>query len=221
MGEQKNFLKFTVASFFLFIATIAMMPLLGPTAFAAEAMMLLFLAIAAIVAARGIYACKSWARAALIFFTFIAVLNVLLIYIVVHKTAATALFTLVAIVAAIAGATAASGKMIIKRKAEPEVEYYDEPADEKEKEEYEKYEKKLDHDKVGGVEIVMEDLPELKDKDVLKSYHPGKFISTTKSKLYHKPGCAATKRFNAENEVWFKDKKEAKQRGYRPHSCVD
>ena len=49
----------------------------------------------------------------------------------------------------------------------------------------------------------------------------GMFVASKNSKIYHSPDCQYAKRINDENKIFFKSAKEAKERGYSPHSCVE
>ncbi len=48
----------------------------------------------------------------------------------------------------------------------------------------------------------------------------GMFVASKNSKIYHLPDCQYVKRIKDENKIWFKSAKEARERGYSPHSCV-
>ena len=49
----------------------------------------------------------------------------------------------------------------------------------------------------------------------------GMFVASKNSKIYHLPDCNYAKRIKDENKIWFKSEKEAGERGYSPHSCVE
>ncbi len=47
------------------------------------------------------------------------------------------------------------------------------------------------------------------------------FVASKNSKIYHLPDCKYVKRIKEENKIWFKSAKEAKEKGYSPHSCAE
>ena len=48
----------------------------------------------------------------------------------------------------------------------------------------------------------------------------GMFVASKNSKVYHLPSCQYAKRIKDENKIWFGSAKEAREKGYSPHSCV-
>lgn len=44
----------------------------------------------------------------------------------------------------------------------------------------------------------------------------GKYVGSMKSDKYHYPDCRWAKEISAENQIWFTDVKEAKEKGYKP-----
>lgn len=46
----------------------------------------------------------------------------------------------------------------------------------------------------------------------------GIYVGSRNGKVYYLPTCSASNRIKMENKVWFKDKKEAEARGYKPAS---
>jgi len=48
----------------------------------------------------------------------------------------------------------------------------------------------------------------------------GKFVASSRSKIYHKPSCDWAKKINPKGKLTFKSKEEAWEKGYRAHSCV-
>ena len=49
----------------------------------------------------------------------------------------------------------------------------------------------------------------------------GMFVASKNSKIYHSPDCQYVKRIKEENKIFFKSAKEAREKGYGPHSCVE
>ncbi len=66
----------------------------------------------------------------------------------------------------------------------------------------------------------------LKNADVVKAvkveteYTPGKYVASLRSNQYHEPRCDWAKKIKRERQVWFKEKQDAWERGYRAHACV-
>lgn len=59
------------------------------------------------------------------------------------------------------------------------------------------------------------------DKEIKKAAHsPGKYVASSRSNIYHEPKCDWAKKINQEGRIWFADKKEALDKGYRGHNCV-
>lgn len=48
----------------------------------------------------------------------------------------------------------------------------------------------------------------------------GTFVASVNSNLYHHKSCAAAKRINEENRVWFATPEDAQAAGYAPSSCT-
>lgn len=46
----------------------------------------------------------------------------------------------------------------------------------------------------------------------------GMYVGSRNGRVYHLPSCSGAKRIKDENKVWFKDKKDAEERGYKPAS---
>ena len=59
-----------------------------------------------------------------------------------------------------------------------------------------------------------------KKSPVKKTHSPGKFIASKDGSVYHAPKCDWAKRIKGRNRVWLKDKTEARQSGYKQHSCL-
>ena len=48
----------------------------------------------------------------------------------------------------------------------------------------------------------------------------GNYVASVNSTLYHHKDCAAAKRINPENQVWFVSSGEAETAGFTPSSCT-
>ncbi len=53
------------------------------------------------------------------------------------------------------------------------------------------------------------------------SYSPGKYVASRSSNVYHEPKCDWAKKIQKSRQVWFEDKKEAIEKGFRKHECVE
>ncbi|MFH0876045.1 MAG: hypothetical protein V1859_08970 [archaeon] len=51
-------------------------------------------------------------------------------------------------------------------------------------------------------------------------FTPGKYLASSSGNVYHIPKCDWAKRINRNNRMWLLDKAEAKNKGYKKHSCV-
>jgi hypothetical protein len=67
------------------------------------------------------------------------------------------------------------------------------------------------------VEIVEEKPVE---KKILKTYTPGKVVSSKTSNVYHVPKCDWAKKIKKSNQVWYASDEEAKKEGLKAHSCA-
>lgn len=52
------------------------------------------------------------------------------------------------------------------------------------------------------------------------SYSPGKYVASRSSNVYHEPKCDWARKIQKSRQVWFEDKKEAVEKGFRKHGCV-
>lgn len=57
-------------------------------------------------------------------------------------------------------------------------------------------------------------------KKVTTTYTPGKYMASKTSNVYHEPVCEWAKKIQRSRQVWLADKKEAYEKGYKKHSCV-
>lgn len=53
------------------------------------------------------------------------------------------------------------------------------------------------------------------------AYSPGKYVASRSSNVYHEPKCDWAKKIQKSRQVWFEDKKEAVEKGFRKHGCVE
>ncbi|MBI2573476.1 hypothetical protein HYV86_06440 [Candidatus Woesearchaeota archaeon] len=59
-------------------------------------------------------------------------------------------------------------------------------------------------------------------KTVVKVEHsPGKYLASKQSNQYHEPKCEWATKISSKRRVWFQDKEEAWEKGYKAHTCVD
>lgn len=54
-----------------------------------------------------------------------------------------------------------------------------------------------------------------------KSSSKGKYVGSKKSNKFHYPYCKWAQKINPENEIWFKDRQEAIDKGYVPCKVCD
>ena len=51
-------------------------------------------------------------------------------------------------------------------------------------------------------------------------HSPGKFVASSRSNLYHAPKCDWAKKISKTRRVWFENKEEAWEKGYKAHNCA-
>lgn len=56
---------------------------------------------------------------------------------------------------------------------------------------------------------------------VAAGHSPGRLIASKSSNVYHAPKCDWAKRISKARRVWFEDKAEAWDKGYKAHSCME
>ncbi|MBI4983645.1 hypothetical protein HZC32_03300 [Candidatus Woesearchaeota archaeon] len=65
-----------------------------------------------------------------------------------------------------------------------------------------------------GKEVAAEEKkPEVK-------FTPGKYVASKSSNTYHEPKCDWAKKIYPARRIWFNTSGEAKEKGYKAHSCV-
>ena len=72
---------------------------------------------------------------------------------------------------------------------------------------------------------VFEPLPPAKEVVVKPAesetkFTPGKYVASKRSNVYHEPKCDWAKKIQKDRQLWFTDRKEALNKGYKKHSCV-
>jgi hypothetical protein len=58
-------------------------------------------------------------------------------------------------------------------------------------------------------------------KESTTRHSPGRLIASKTSNVYHAPKCEWAKRISKAKRVWFEDKAEAWEKGYKAHSCME
>ncbi len=61
---------------------------------------------------------------------------------------------------------------------------------------------------------------EAKTTTIQTEYNPGKYVASNRSNQYHIPICDWAKKIKPERQLWFKEKENAWERGFRAHSCI-
>jgi hypothetical protein len=56
--------------------------------------------------------------------------------------------------------------------------------------------------------------------DLIKTYTPGKVVSSKKSGFYHLTTCDWAQKIKKSNQVWWDSEEEAKKGGLQPHLCA-
>ena len=68
---------------------------------------------------------------------------------------------------------------------------------------------------------VQESPKEAKVDEKSVSFHPGKYVASTRGSVYHEAKCDWAKKVGKTNRLWFQSRKEATDKGYQAHSCVN
>ena len=74
---------------------------------------------------------------------------------------------------------------------------------------------------IGEKEREPKPVTEKKDDVVLKTYTPGKVVSSKRAKYYHAPKCDWAKKIKKANQVWYDSDDEAKADGLKAHDCLE
>ncbi len=53
------------------------------------------------------------------------------------------------------------------------------------------------------------------------SYEPGKYVCSSRGNVYHEAKCDWAKKVSKTHRLWFNSRKEAEDKGYKPHNCVN
>lgn len=72
------------------------------------------------------------------------------------------------------------------------------------------------------VTVVPHTPPPQKEKEpetTTATFSPGKYVASAKGNVYHEPKCEWAKKIKAKH-VWFSEKKEAEEKQYKAHGCV-
>jgi hypothetical protein len=56
---------------------------------------------------------------------------------------------------------------------------------------------------------------------VKAAHSPGKYIASKYGNTYHEPKCEWANKINKTHQVWFAEKENAWEKGYKAHSCVN
>ena len=62
---------------------------------------------------------------------------------------------------------------------------------------------------------------EAKVKSSTTVYSPGKYVASRQSNVYHEPKCEWARKIEKSRRVWFSDVKEAVEKGFKAHGCVN
>jgi len=55
---------------------------------------------------------------------------------------------------------------------------------------------------------------------VFRTYSPGVYVASKQGTTFHSAKCDWAEKINEKNQVWFNDKEEAENQGFKPCSCV-
>lgn len=70
------------------------------------------------------------------------------------------------------------------------------------------------------VEAKVEPKAEEKAAPAKTKFTPGKYVASKRSNVYHEPKCEWAKKIQKDRQLWFADRKEALNKGYKKHDCV-
>ncbi len=58
------------------------------------------------------------------------------------------------------------------------------------------------------------------EKKATTQFSPGKYLASNRSNVYHQAKCEWANNINPKNRVWFQDKEDAWEKGFKSHDCV-
>lgn len=196
MAEEKNGFRLAVYGIILAILFFGLLRVFINTTgnfFRLELLGLLVLLVLAFIGFIG-YA-KGWGENLLFIVFFLFIVNLLLIWYFYGP-----IFIVLLILSVVGFLLSLPRPEVPAPKEEPHSVVFDKPKEEPKKE-----------------EVVS--TSELK-KEVKKTHSPGKYVASKNSNVYHEPKCEWAKKIKKDRQVWFKEKKQAWEKGYKKHSCV-
>jgi len=57
--------------------------------------------------------------------------------------------------------------------------------------------------------------------EIVESFEPGKYLASKTGSVYHAPKCDWAKKIKENSRVWLNSDEEAKEKGYKKHSCLE
>ena len=84
-------------------------------------------------------------------------------------------------------------------------------------------EPKIEEPIIEEIKVVAKSKPvkSAKSKVVKAKHSPGKYVASKRGKYFHEPKSEWAKKIRKENRVWFQNKEEAWEQGYKAHSEVN
>ena len=64
-------------------------------------------------------------------------------------------------------------------------------------------------------------MPKKAKRDITEKFDPGKYLASKTGSVYHAPKCDWAKKIKEESRVWLNSEEEAKEKGYKKHSCLE
>jgi len=203
MAEEKGLGKFLVYCGLisvLFLVMIKVVFSFGGKIIRAEILILLFLVLLSLIGFIGYR--KSWGERVLFFVFLIGLGNLVFVWYFTGRLFILHLFLVLV------------GFLMSFPKKEEEWEFREEKKILGEKKE--PFDEVLE-----GKEIKKEESESEDKKEVKTKYSPGKYVGSKSGSVYHEPKCEWAKRIVKGRRVWFEGKKEAKEKGYKEHNCVE
>ena len=197
MSEEKSVTKFFVYCVIILLLLLSMVKIVfsfGGLMVRGELLVMLFLILLSLI---GLFAYQKCWGERVFFFTFlISIANLVFIWIVDNNLFIVPLFlSLIGFL------------MSIPKKVEEEDGEFEEP-------------EVLEKKEVVDPQPVQKEVLKKENKKAETKFVPGKFVASSRSNIYHAPTCEWAKKINPKGQLWFKDKREAGRKKYKPHNCV-
>lgn len=203
MGKNNNlFAAINILLMAVFLSTIALVFQLDGYYFIFEFVLLALLLAASAICVAGLYSGYRWVFSSLTLAMAIAMLNTIILYTLQPKVTPAYIISMVSTGIIFMLSAVKNKETSVIGQSVPET--------------------------VHQIEIV-HDIPHSSDADpvsytsssnIEETFDPGKYVASITGSVYHSPRCEWAKKIKKKKQVWFSDKSEAREKGYKAHECV-